>query len=328
MKIEYILNQEDFLNSSLQYLRKEIWKRIVPIFIFPLIVSLLIAGKPFDWKLFTITFLTSFLLFFIFLFIRMIFGIYQNYKLVKKDPLYIGEKIIVLEDDGILFGIKEPTKYNWNSILKAEDLSNYIILILQNNTSIIVNKKELKNEEIANFLGKIKSCINTVEKNSNTKKSKNIYWLGLVGFIPNFGIIIGAILLYLGFKRTDRKLKLLGIANILFTPLFWFLFINYTNTSSFFKESNIEFTNHYLNEVVKDLEYYKSRNGNYPDSLGELRKQNKFFNDNEMFLETSFLKENKSAKFYYKKINDKYVLKSCGPDRILNTKDDIYPKFK
>ncbi len=29
----------------------------------------------------------------------------------------------------------------------------------------------------------------------------------------------------------------------------------------------IEFTNHYLNEVVKDLEYYKSVNGFYPDSL-------------------------------------------------------------
>ncbi len=328
MRVEYTLNQEDYFNALLELLQKEIWKRTVYIFLISILISYIIVGKPFDWKLFTMAFLTSFVLIFVILFSKSIISIYRNKKLVKSNPLYIGKKIIILEDDGILLDAKETAKYYWNSVLKIEDLSNYIILILQNNTSIIINKKGLKNQEIANFIGKINSCINIAEIKSTTKKSKNIYWLGIIGFIPNFGIIIGAILVYLGFKRTDKKLKLLGIANILFTPLFWFLFIYFTNNSGFIKKSNIEFTNHYLNEVVKDLEYYKSKNGYYPDSLGELRSQNKFFNDNEVFNEISFFEKNKSTKFYYKKTNDTYILKSYGPDRILNTKDDIFPTFK
>lgn len=328
MKIEYILNHKDYLNASLENLKIEIRKRIVYIFIIPFTISLIIAGKPFDWKLFTTYFITSFLLFFIFLFIRNIFSIYQNYNLIKNNPLYFDKKMIVLEEDGILYGIKEPIKYNWSSIFKVINLSNYIILILENSTSIIIAKKGLQSEEIANFLGVVKSYIHSEEKNSNPKRAKNNYWLGLFGFIPNFGIIIGAILIFKGFKRKDTKLKILGLANILFTPLFWLFFINYINNSSTIKEANIEFTIYDLNEIVKDLEYYKSKNGNYPDSLGQLRNQNKFLNDYEIFIENSFLKTNKPVKFYYKKVNNHYELKSYGPDRILNTDDDILPKFK
>lgn len=160
------------------------------------------------------------------------------------------------------------------------------------------------------------------------KRTNQIYWLGIIGFIPNFGLIIGSILIYLGFKRADNKLKYFGIANILFTPIFWSIIFYFNNNGNLYKNSNIEFTNYYLNEVVKDLAYYKTMNGQYPDSLAELKKQNKFHRDIEVFTEIAFFKKNSPSKFYYKKINDDYILKSYGPDRILNTKDDIYPIFK
>jgi hypothetical protein len=328
MKIEYKLKQEDYKNALIELLRKEFWKRFILIFLISLIISLIISEKPINWKIFIITFLISFLGIMILFFGKSLFNIYKTDDLIKKNPLYIGKKSIFLEDDGIILGKENPTKYDWNSIKSIEDLTNYIIVIFQNNTSITINKKELKNEEITNIIGKIKSKIITSNTVSTEKKSKNIYWLGFLGLIPNIGLLIGGILVFMGFKRKDNKLKLIGLASILFTPIFWFLFIQFSNNSETINNSKIKFTNHYLNEIVKDLEYYKSVNGIYPDSLGQLRNQNEFLIDNEMFESEEILENNKPSKFYYKKVGNHYILKSHGQDLKLNTKDDIYPKFK
>lgn len=154
--------------------------------------------------------------------------------------------------------------------------------------------------------------------------SQKLYRLGFAGLFPNLGLITGGILLFHGFKRKDLKMKIIGLASILFTPLFWFLVEN----SDLHKKQLTELTEYQLNEVVKDLEFYKSKNGQYPDSLGQLKLQNKFFNDQELFSNEFDFKKSKPARFYYKKLERDYVLKSFGYDLILNTKDDIYPELK
>jgi len=154
--------------------------------------------------------------------------------------------------------------------------------------------------------------------------SKSLYKFGFIGLIPNFGLISGAILILQGFKRKDNKMKIIGLAGILFTPVFWYFFLN----SDFHKDHIIQFTNIQLNEVVKDLEFYKSKNGHYPDSLAELKTQNKFFNDQEPFNDEFDFKKLKPARFYYKRVESDYILKSLGPDLILNTDDDIYPELR
>ena len=154
--------------------------------------------------------------------------------------------------------------------------------------------------------------------------SKSLYKFGFVGLILNFGLISGAILIVQGFVRKDKKMKMIGLAGILFTPLFWYFYL----TNDFHKEHLIQFTNHQLNEVVKDLEFYKSKNDRYPDSLAQLKSQNKFFRDDEFFSNKFDFEKAKSARFYYKKIGNDYMLKSFGPDLILNTQDDIYPELK
>ena len=60
MKIEYKLKQEDYKNALIELLRKEFWKRVILIFLIPLIISLVIAEKPINWKIFIISFLISF----------------------------------------------------------------------------------------------------------------------------------------------------------------------------------------------------------------------------------------------------------------------------
>ncbi|MWB96579.1 hypothetical protein GON26_19630 [Flavobacterium sp. GA093] len=153
--------------------------------------------------------------------------------------------------------------------------------------------------------------------------SKSLYKLGFVGLVPNFGLIAGMVLIVQGFIRKDNKMKIIGLSGILFTPLFWFIYLN----SDFHKGHLTQFTNHRLNEVVKDLEFYKNKKGQYPDSLAQLKPQNKFFLDDEFFSDEFNFKKSKPARFYYKKTEQNYVLKSFGPDLILNTKDDIYPEL-
>ena len=110
---------------------------------------------------------------------------------------------------------------------------------------------------------------NTTREKSFFQKltSKSRYKFGFVGLIPNFGLISCGVLLFQGFIRKDIKMKIIGLGGILFTPVFWYVYLN----SDFHKKHLIQFTNIQLNEIVKDLEFYKSKNGKYPDSLPELQ---------------------------------------------------------
>lgn len=328
MTLEFEILEADYSKSLIESLKKYFWKTLL----FYLLISFVIAtfstskteSEQLNWTKFSWVFFISFLLLVIVYCLRIF---YKTKKSIKKNQFFFGKKTILVEEDGFVYGV-EKNKYEWNSVNRIDDLPNYIYLYLHNNTSILINKKGLNNAEINNFIGKFYN--NLSKNNSNVQKqySKNIYWLGLVGLIPNFGVIIGGILIFLGFKRKDNKLKLIGLADVLFTPLFWFVLMQFANNNGLFKNSNIEFTNYNLNEIVKDLEYYKSQKGNYPDSLGELKKQSKLFYPYENFNEIDIFEEQKSQMFYYKKLENDYILKSYGPDKTLNTKDDIYPEFK
>ncbi|MES2573385.1 MAG: hypothetical protein V4572_00445 [Bacteroidota bacterium] len=167
---------------------------------------------------------------------------------------------------------------------------------------------------------------NTTKEKSFFQKisSKTLYKFGFVGLIPNFGLISGGILLLQGFIRKDNKMKMIGLSGILFTPVFWYVYLN----SDFHRDHLIQFTHIQLNEVVKDLEFYKIKKGQYPDNLAELKLQNKFSNDQEFFNSEFNFEKSIPLRFYYKRVENDYILKSLGPDLILNTDDDIYPELK
>ena len=79
----------------------------------------------------------------------------------------------------------------------------------------------------------------------------------------------------------------------------------------------------FINGVVKELEFYKLKNGSYPDSLEQLPRNQDIFSIYDPLL--SRRPGTKNTKFNYKKTGDTYILFSSGIDRIPNTKDDIYP---
>ena len=154
-------------------------------------------------------------------------------------------------------------------------------------------------------------------------------WLHVLSFIPNIGMLYGLIILILGIVNKNKSTIIWGIVGILFTPIFWITVLVAIDASGFNSQSNILFTKNNLNEMVKDLEYYRVKNGSFPDSLGQLRNQNNFFDDSDLSSENIFHWKLKSQRLYYKKINDtSYILQAKGKDTILNTEDDIFPDLK
>src|SRR4051812_47722937 len=66
----------------------------------------------------------------------------------------------------------------------------------------------------------------------------------------------------------------------------------------------------FLNNLVKDIEFYKNINGVYPDSLEQLSKNSLWGTNDPIY------RGNKNIKFNYKRIGNKYTLYSSGVDQI------------
>ena len=90
------------------------------------------------------------------------------------------------------------------------------------------------------------------------------------------------------------------------------------------RKQTVPVSQRFLNSLVKDIEFYKTINGTYPDSLEQLTENNEIAYIHDPLL---FQPGTKNTKFNYQKIGNRYTLFSSGVDRIPNTSDDIYPNI-
>ena len=163
---------------------------------------------------------------------------------------------------------------------------------------------------------------NANPKNVSKEMNKPSYLLGLLGFIPLVGFFVGiGLTLYGLIKYKDKKLVIIGVFCMLFTVFVYSFMIFGLDKFSKVKESWAELSQHQINELVKDVEYYKLQNGKYPESLNQLSNVN--IQD-----PVKGLNAREKDVFIYKNLGDKYLLFSVGLDGKPNTKDDIYPKVK
>jgi hypothetical protein len=157
--------------------------------------------------------------------------------------------------------------------------------------------------------------------NDQNKKLKRLYWWGLLGIIPNFGFVGGVVLLYKGLiTYKDKKLILIALGCVSFTPLFWYGILH----SSLFKDAQVIMAQNMVNSIVPDIEFYKTQNNVYPDSLLQTAAKNKMIIYFDPLLPDS-IGSAKQGMLHYKRIRDKYTLFSVGKDGIAGTSDDIYP---
>ena len=240
---------------------------------------------------------------------------------------------ITLNPDGfsVLSPGDEAKFWRWESIKTADSGRGYVsILLFQRRLYLIPRHFFLSENEADNFTGFIRNGVEKVRGNSEMSRqlrARRLRWWGLVGLIPNFGFIAGLILFFKGiFQFRDRWLVVIGVADVLFTVVFWFAFTRWEMNSSTFTDLHTEMSRDELTSLFKDIEFYKFQHGVYPDSLSQVAGPHGNVWINDPFLNGNAGK--KAANFYYEKVGDRYWLFSVGADRQPFTKDDIFPQLE
>lgn len=321
MQIEFQTTEEDYKNFLNSYFfKRNLVKRLaLLIFLSLWIGSFKESGQVFILTTFLLkAFAAAILLFIVFVLIPYV-SAKISFNKVFKTNLLTRPKTMVIDDEGVSIKTDDSnTFWKWETLKNAEITNGYLFISLFTNQFYLIplNSFNSENQSI-NFLGVIKNYIQKVRGGNNFRKIRNLYYWGLVGFIPNFGVIAGIILIVKGIQYNKIKLILIGVADILFTVFFWMVIFPSLNSNGFKSFSQIR-----LNSLIKNVEFYKLQNGQYPDSLKQLLKEDKFAPITDIIQ----VDKNRQDIYYnYERVGSKYFLFSSGQDGIPNTKDDLYP---
>lgn len=330
MDIEFQNTETDYKLFYKLHYKHELKKRISILIYLPIIIGLLIGGKPFEWSRFILAVLISELLIILALyFIPYLVSVARINKQISLDQSYLDEKKLSLNEDGLYFetATKNGT-WKWESISSYYSNEQFIYLLLADKRFFFIPKRAFTSEtDEINFLGIIQNEIFKVRgitKALSATHEKPPYLMGLLCLIPFVGAIIGIVLVLYGiFKYKDKWLVIIGTAGLVLTiGVYAYL----SNQMKFGEDSGQGFSqiSHWqLNTLMKDIEFYKLQNGVYPDSLQQIHKTDGMTGIDDPMLMRKGVKKN--TKYTYGKVGDKYYLFSVGMDGIANTPDDIYP---
>ena len=157
---------------------------------------------------------------------------------------------------------------------------------------------------------------------------KITYVIAWLSFIPIIGLIFGTIAVSLGLclKRAGRfKVIGIGLIGIFFTIGLMSLLTNYAFEGTFIRG---KLTQLILDNIQVNVENYKIKYGEYPESLEGLKKISSDgaadFTYDLMDIKGGF----SPKQLYYKKVdNTHYYLRSLGVDGIPFTDDDMLPQL-
>ena len=154
------------------------------------------------------------------------------------------------------------------------------------------------------------------------------YVIGGMSFIPLIGVLFGIIAIAWGFKAKHTKLKVVGVAGILFTVVIYgsLGYFGFVQEDGVYDELRAKMAKTQLTTAVQALEVYKVQNGAYPESLDVLQQS---LPENSMvFLyDATQINSGTSRLYYYKVIDENsYHIRSYGRDGLINTADDVLPE--
>lgn len=244
-----------------------------------------------------------------------------NFKIKSRKINLTEHKTIETTSDGIIISAEnENTFLNWEIIRNVGFNNGYLFVSsFTTNFYLIPSKAFLNDRDVNIFIAEIKSNIQKVRVGNKYRKIRKLYYWGLIGFIPNFGVISGIILIVKGIQFKKTIIILIGLGSILFTILFWKVFYPLIEPNGFKEISQMQ-----LNALMKNVEFYKLQNGQYPDSLKQLLIDDKYATINDAI---QLDKRRNNTYYNYENLGDKYLLFSSGQDGIPNTTDDFYPIF-
>ena len=329
MEIEFQCVENDYKRFYKLYYKNGLQKRFFFIILVPLFTGFQFAGQPFQLTRFIFSAIISELLFVgIFCLIPYLISINKIKKLIRNEPRYLEKKKLRITDEGLCFETATRNgTWKWESIVSFDSNVEFISFFFVDKRLYLIPKRAFTSDyEATNFLGVVQSKIikyrEIAKYTTVLAKKKPPYLLGLLCLIPLIGAFVGLVFVILGIIRfKDKWFTLIGVFGILFTIIIYTTLFYVGNHTSYFKNGFREMSQIELNNLVKDIEFYKIKNGQYPDSLQQLTISSVFINDP---IESN--QESTNHLFNYLKVDDKYRLFSSGEDGIPNTKDDLYPQ--
>lgn len=214
------------------------------------------------------------------------------------------------------------------SIKTAGKAGNYIYLILIDGNYYILPKLSFSSDaEAAHFVRVVKSGIANEKGLPSTPSLtfKPGYFVGLLCLIPLIGAFAGFVLIILGLVHyKDKVFVIMGAIGIIITVALYGSMFYSMQHSSFAKDGFAQITQTQINDLVKNIEFYKLQNGAYPDSLQQLDTKDSFVSIYDTMNDLD-MSNKKATPYHYQKKGNKYLLFSVGVDGKPDTRDDIYP---
>lgn len=331
MEIEFQTTKTDYKSFYRYYYRNKLQKNIVSVILIALVIGYVFTGQPFQFSKFIYgTIISTFLLTGIVFLAPYLISLNSVYKLVSKNSKYLEKKKLTIADGGLYFEAKtENGTWKWESIVEFDSNIKFIYFFLADKKLCLIPKSAfLSDNEATEFIrvfqGKLFRRTELINPLPGKSTGNPPYLLGLICLIPFVGAFVGVVFIILGATRfKDNWFTLIGAFGITFTVVIYSTVFQAGKHASVFKNGFKELSKMQVSNLVKDIEFYKLQNGQYPDSLKQLQVDNKsaFIYDP---LQAS--QGRQSNLFYYLKVGNKYKLFSSGEDGIPCTVDDFYPQ--
>lgn len=155
-----------------------------------------------------------------------------------------------------------------------------------------------------------------------------------LSFIPLIGVFFGLIAVIWGIiknKSGGKKIAFIGAGGILFTVVLYsaLFYFGFVQRGGIYDKLRAKLSGANITSLVQSIEFYKTQNGQYPESLEVLQKslpKNSFV----FIFDPADIKLGGSSRHYYYELvdNDHYYLLGIGPDGKPFTEDDILPQVE
>jgi hypothetical protein len=280
MEVEFLVTAQDY-RGFYRYLsfRRNIGMKIAVIGLISFLYGYGLASRHFSLVNYLIDSLAvGLILFLLSIVFRYLIVLVKTRKALKRMEGSAVRRKIELTAGGLFVlpvGAAEPEQqkkfWSWAAVRSVGVSAKYVYIVLINQGICLIPRQSfLSAEEADHFVFLLEAGIEQAW-GSKRYRAKKLYFWGLLGLIPNFGVIAGLILLFKGaFQFGDKILILIGASDILFTILFWWIVDSTTFQRNAFADLHKQMAQTELNTIFRYVEFYKIQHGVYPDSLEEL----------------------------------------------------------
>lgn len=160
------------------------------------------------------------------------------------------------------------------------------------------------------------------------------YVVGVMSFIPLIGVLFGLVAIVWGLatKKTGGKmLALIGGGGIAFTVVLYssLFYFGFVQRGGVYDDLRAKLSKSMITSLVQAIEFYKTQNGHYPDSLETLRES---LPENSIVFvfDPTNIKMGGESRYYHYELKDPshYYLLGVGPDEKPYTSDDVLPDIE